>query len=71
MYLLFITTMRFVHLQPFNYYDDIHMNHGSDATATSSHSSEFEEDRRLKPEVKCTYYFIIIIKGYLRDLKTY
>jgi len=27
------------------------MNHGSDVTAASSHSSEFEEDRRLKPEV--------------------
>lgn len=38
--------------QPFNSYDDIHMNHGSDVTAASSHSSEFEEDRRLKPEVK-------------------
>lgn len=27
------------------------MNHGSDVTAASSHSSEFEDDRRLKPEV--------------------
>jgi len=59
--------MCFVYLQPFNFYDDIHMNHGSDVTATSSHSSEFEEDRRLKPEVKFTYYFIIfIIISYLR-----
>lgn len=60
--------MCFVYLQPFNFYDDIHMNHGSDVTATSSHSSEFEEDRRLKPEVKYTYYFIIII-SYLQHLK--
>lgn len=28
------------------------MNHGSDVTTASSHSSEFEEDRRLKPEVQ-------------------
>ncbi|KAF0773587.1 Uncharacterized protein FWK35_00000188 [Aphis craccivora] len=40
----------FITYNPFNFYDDIHMNHGSDVTATSSHSSEFEEDRRLKPE---------------------
>lgn len=49
-------------MQPFNYYDDIHMNHGSDVTAASSHSSEFEEDRRLKPEVKfILYYYILVI----------
>jgi len=53
--------MCFVYLQPFNFYDDIHMNHGSDVTATSSHSSEFEEDRRLKPEVKCAYYIILLL----------
>lgn len=32
------------------------MNHGSDVTAASSHSSEFEEERRLKPEVKFIFY---------------
>lgn len=48
---------KFIYLQPFNYYDDIHMNHGSDVTAASSHSSEFEEDRRLKPEVKFILYY--------------
>lgn len=46
---------------PFNFYDDIHMNHGSDVTATSSHSSEFEEDRRLKPEI----WKALIAMGYL------
>lgn len=34
------------------------MNHGSDITATSSHSSEFEEDRRLKPEVQFIFHNI-------------
>lgn len=48
---------KWIYLQAFNYYDDIHMNHGSDVTAASSHSSEFEEDRRLKPEVKFILYY--------------
>lgn len=60
-FIILLHTMCFVYLQPFNFYDDIHMNHGSDVTATSSHSSEFEEDRRLKPEVKCTYYIILLL----------
>jgi len=45
------------------------MNHGSDVTATSSHSSEFEEERRLKPEVKI--YFLLrlnIIKVHSQEL---
>lgn len=60
-YLLYIKykkNMFFFYFQPFNYYDDIHMNHGSDVTAASSHSSEFEEERRLKPEVKFIYYYV-------------
>lgn len=36
------------------------MNHGSDITAASSHSSEFEEERRLKPEVKFIYYHVYL-----------
>jgi hypothetical protein len=48
-----------INFQPFNYYDDIHMNHGSDVTTASSHSSEFEEDRRLKPEVIFVFFFFI------------
>lgn len=35
------------------------MNHGSDVTATSSHSSEFEDEKRLKPEVKI--YFVLCL----------
>lgn len=61
--------MCFVYLQPFNFYDDIHMNHGSDVTATSSHSSEFEEERRLKPEVKFTYYYYKLSKGPTAPIK--
>lgn len=38
------------------------MNHGSDVTTASSHSSEFEEDRRLKPEVKLIFLFLKLIK---------
>lgn len=39
------------------------MNHGSDVTAASSHSSEFEEERRLKPEVK--HFLNYILREYL------
>ncbi|XP_050541009.1 sphingomyelin synthase-related protein 1-like isoform X2 [Daktulosphaira vitifoliae] len=75
------------HFRPdgFNLYDDIHMNHGSDVTATSSHSSEFEEDRRLKPEVwkaliAMTYLFtvtwitafvMVIVHDRVPDMKKY
>ncbi|XP_050432087.1 sphingomyelin synthase-related protein 1-like [Adelges cooleyi] len=69
----------------FNFYDDIHMNHGSDVTATSSHSSEFEDDRRLKPEIWktliamaylftvtwITAFVMVIVHDRVPDMKKY